>query len=97
KAGVENVPPVGPVPPGWVRLPDGAALRLGVPDNEWRVTAPVIADGKVVVAPPDASAVYCLDLRTGASLWSRPRRAGDLCLAGAFNGKVLIVGKDRCR
>jgi outer membrane protein assembly factor BamB len=97
KAVLENVPPMGAVPPGWVRLPDGAALRLGVPSNEWRVTAPVIANGKVVVAPPDASAVYCVDLRTGAPVWSRPRRPDDLYLAGVFNDKVLIVAKDRCR
>src|SRR5262249_20285767 len=42
-------------------------------------------------------ALHCLDLRSGARLWKVERREDDLYLAGVFQGKVLVVGKQSCR
>jgi outer membrane protein assembly factor BamB len=65
--------------------------------SEWRVSAPIIAGGKVVVAPTDAPDPFCLDLHSGALLWQGKRGEGDLFLAGAADDKVLVVGKKEVR
>ncbi|MFL5244478.1 MAG: PQQ-binding-like beta-propeller repeat protein [Gemmataceae bacterium] len=65
--------------------------------NDWKVTAPIIQDGKVVFAAPDGSAVHCISLREGKYLWDQKKTDKDLYLAGVFDGRVLIVGKDSCR
>src|SRR5262249_25590971 len=65
-----------------------------IPD--WKVSAPVVQDGKVVFTAPDGASAPCLSPRNGARLW-RAARADDLYLAGVFNGKVLLVGKTSCR
>src|SRR5262249_44563488 len=53
--------------------------------------------GKVVFAAPDgSSSIHCLSLRDGDSLWQADRR-DDLYLAGVFQGKVVLVGKNVCR
>ncbi len=62
----------------------------------WKLSAPVIADGKVVFTAPDGGAVHCLNLSTGEFLWQLERR-DDLYLAGVFDGKVVLVGKNSCR
>jgi outer membrane protein assembly factor BamB/tetratricopeptide (TPR) repeat protein len=63
----------------------------------WKVTAPVIARGKVVFAAPDCTSLRCLDLGDGSLLWSVPRGEDDLYLAGVFADKVVVVGKQECK
>lgn len=63
---------------------------------DWKVSAPVIQDGKVVFTAPDGASVHCLNLRTGTRAWKAPR-TDDLYMAGVFSGKVLLVGKSSCR
>ncbi|HZT81851.1 MAG TPA: PQQ-binding-like beta-propeller repeat protein, partial [Gemmataceae bacterium] len=58
---------------------------------------PVVQGGKVLIAPPDAPVLHCLSLRDGRLLWKEDRAADDLYLAGAFGGRVLLVGKQACR
>jgi hypothetical protein len=59
---------------------------------EWKTTAPIIVDGKVVFAAPDDPNVHCLSLRDGRRLWQTPKDSSDeLFLAGVSGGKVLIV------
>ena len=65
--------------------------------NHWKVSAPIIQDGKVVFAAPDAQRVYCLSLRDGSRIWDQRQQDGDLYLGGVYNGKVIVVNKDRCR
>jgi hypothetical protein len=60
--------------------------------NRWKTTAPVLGDGKVVFAPPDAPSIHCLNLADGSLLWSRKKSRDDVYLAGVYGGKVLIVG-----
>ncbi len=85
---------------GGRRFPGGAP-RLNVEPgalaassaDRWRAAAPIISDGKVVLAAPDADQLLCLDLRTGEQLWSDPRRKDDLYVGGVIDGVVLVVGK----
>jgi hypothetical protein len=56
----------------------------------------VIADGRVIFAPPDADFVRCLDLSSGALLWE-VRREDDVYLGGVQQGRVILVGKTSCR
>jgi len=65
--------------------------------EEWQTTAPIIAGDKLVFAASDASALHCLDLRTGTLRWQVSRNEDDLYLAGVFDRKVLIVGRTTCR
>jgi outer membrane protein assembly factor BamB len=58
--------------------------------------APLIADGKVVVASPDADTLRCLQLGTGAQLWTVDLGEEDL-YASVHRDKVLVVGRNRCR
>jgi tetratricopeptide (TPR) repeat protein len=76
----------------------GRAFLNGMPVNamlhpEWRVSAPAIADGKVVFTALDAPSLHCLNLRDGSLLWKTKRETDDLYFAGIFHGKALIVGK----
>ncbi len=65
--------------------------------SKWKVSAPVIAAGKVVFAAPDAPELSCLDLRDGSLVWQVPRAEGDLFLAGASDDRVVVVGKSEVR
>ena len=60
-------------------------------------SSPAIAGGRVVFTAPDSKAVICLNLKDGEELWQIPRGPKDLYMAGVFNGKVLIVGKESCK
>ncbi len=61
----------------------------------WKITAPIIQDGKVIFTAPDVASIHCLNLRDGIPLWQRKQNEDDLYLAGAFAGKVLVVGKNK--
>jgi outer membrane protein assembly factor BamB len=65
-------------------------------NSDWKASAPIIQDGKVVFTPPDGNAVYCLSLRDGTQLW-KETRGDDLYLGGVYNGKVILVGRNSCR
>ena len=81
-------------------------MRRGMPWNgyminrnlnsDWKASAPVIQDGRVVFTAPDSDAVYCLNLRDGTPLW-KESRGEDLYLAGVYSGKVVLVGRNYCR
>jgi hypothetical protein len=63
---------------------EGAVRRGGEP-------APIIAGGRVILAPFDADLLICLGLRDGKPAWSRPRAAGTR-IAGVTDARVLTVG-----
>jgi outer membrane protein assembly factor BamB len=65
--------------------------------SNWKASPPVIVDGKVVFTAPDANSITCLNLRDGAEVWSAPQHEADLFLAGVYEGKVVIVGKNSVR
>jgi outer membrane protein assembly factor BamB/tetratricopeptide (TPR) repeat protein len=86
-----------PEPP-WPRrgMPWNGAMMSHNLNSDWKASAPVIQDGKVVFTPPDGSAVYCLNLRDGTELW-KESRGDDVYLAGVYGGKVVLVGRTSCR
>jgi outer membrane protein assembly factor BamB len=60
-------------------------------NNQWLDSAAVIAEGRVILTPPDSSELHCLDLRTGKLNWKR-RQGDSLFLACVDQGNVLLVG-----
>jgi outer membrane protein assembly factor BamB len=73
--------------------PNASLAKL---NGDWKYSSPVVQDGKVVFTAPDGNAVHCLNVRDGDPIWQAERR-DDLYLAGVFNGKVVLVGKNSCR
>jgi outer membrane protein assembly factor BamB len=84
-------------PPGFQVGPDGRVVPIITHHNQWKVTAPVISEGKVVFTAPDARSLHCINLRDGLPIWKRPKLDDDLYLGNVYNGKVLIVGKKSVR
>lgn len=83
-------------PPGAPGIGFDAFGNLQKLSGDWKMSAPVIQEGKVVFTAPDGSAIHCLNLRNGEPLWQAERR-DDLYLAGVFHGKVVLVGRNTCR
>ncbi len=92
-----RLPPGAGIGPGGVIIgPDGRPIINHIlPD--WKTSAPVIQDGKVVFTAPDGSSVHCVSLRDGERVWKQNRQEDDLYLAGVVQGKALVVGKKSCR
>lgn len=90
-------PPVGvPGRPGFPR-PGMTPVAVGSLNASWQVTAPVVADGKVVFTAPDDGRIHCVSLREGTRVWTSPPHDGDLYMAGVYGGKVLVVGRKSTR
>ncbi len=66
-------------------------------NNQWKVTAPVIVDGKIIFTAPDARAIHCVNLRDGAKIWTQNRQEEDLFFGGVYSGTAVIVGRKICR
>lgn len=83
--------------PGRIQL--GVRNRVANPiqNNQWKVTAPVILDGKVIFTAPDARAVHCVNLRDGSKIWTHNRQEEDLYLAGVILNRAVVVGRKSCR
>jgi outer membrane protein assembly factor BamB/tetratricopeptide (TPR) repeat protein len=77
--------------------PNGQPIQATPHHNQWKASAPVIADGKVVFTAPDARSIHCVNLRDGSPVWHKPKQEDDLYLGNVYNGKVLIVGKSSVR
>jgi outer membrane protein assembly factor BamB/tetratricopeptide (TPR) repeat protein len=87
-------------------LPPGVVIRGGFgrtnfqptaiasPWERWRAPAPIIVGNKVVHAAYDSDNIQCLNLRTGEVLWSARREKDDLFVAGVFENKVVVVGRE---
>jgi outer membrane protein assembly factor BamB len=72
------------------------AVPLGLLSGEWKLSAPLVQDNKIVFTAPDGGAIHCLSLKDGSFLWQAERK-DDLYIAGIFQGKVVLVGKNSCR
>ena len=73
------------------RFPGGMVNTIN--NTQWKVTPPIIQDGRVIFTAPDAGSIHCLNLRDGTPIWSKKRSEDDLYLAGVYSGKVVVVGK----
>ena len=80
------------LPRGVMIPPNGHAVQPP-PQQGWKVSAPIIQDGKVVFTAPDSKSIHCVNLKDGTPVWSKPRQEGDLYLGGVVNGKVIVVGQ----
>jgi outer membrane protein assembly factor BamB len=65
--------------------------------ERWRTSAPAVVNGRIVFTAHDSTSVQCLRLTDGELLWEVPRAESDLFMAGVYNGKVLVVGKEKIR
>ena len=65
--------------------------------NRWRETVAIPRDGRLIVSAVDSSVLTCLDLVTGQTLWSQPRRddpvAADLFVAAVLDDHVVLAGE----
>jgi len=94
----QRIGPGGFVPPGAIQFQQGQPVgTLALSYSNWKVSPPVIVDGKVVFTAPDSSAVCCISLQSGSEIWATPQQDTDLFLAGVFLDKVVIVGKNSIR
>ncbi|HID21928.1 MAG TPA: hypothetical protein EYP14_05950, partial [Planctomycetaceae bacterium] len=64
--------------------------------DRWVATAPIIADGRVILTPADSDELHCLRLSDGKRLWGRPRDEG-LFVATVASGNVIVVGRSQIR
>ena len=99
--GIEQVPQTVNVPTAingrQIGFINGRNMPMTATVANWKSTPPVIVDGKVVFTAPDASSVHCINLRDGTPVWKKRQMDGDLFLAGAWQGKVLVVGRSSIR
>lgn len=59
--------------------------------GRWLDNAAAIADGRVILTPPESAYLHCIDLRTGKLLWMK-KRDKMLRLACIEAGRVILVG-----
>ncbi|MFT3882563.1 MAG: PQQ-binding-like beta-propeller repeat protein [Gemmatales bacterium] len=80
------------------QLEQAVGLNKG---SQWSFTAPVVSQGKVLLAPSDGTALHCINLRDGTLAWtlnridvaSKDPLPPDYYLAGVFDDKVILIGK----
>ncbi len=60
--------------------------------TQWIESSAILADGKVLLAPPESNWLHCLDLVTGKVLWKHGRGDG-IFVAGVEGETVLLVGQ----
>ncbi len=78
------------VRPGWQGRTEVSFRRA---NDHWLDGSAVIADGKVLITPPESPDLHCLDLASGKLLWKKPRDKS-LYIACVDRGNVLLVGAD---
>ena len=69
-------------------------VRAGGPANQWLDAAVTLAQGRVVLTPPESSDMHCIDLATGVLVWKNEREQG-VHVAGIDGNNILIVGQDK--
>lgn len=62
----------------------------------WLDATAVLCDGRVVLTPPEADDVHCLNLLDGTLQWKAPRE-DSLFLAAVADGRVVLAGRDHVR
>lgn len=84
--------PIGPVQP----FPNPKMQQLPLLPSTWKVAPPALDKGKVVFTAPDAKSLHCVNLRDGTMAWKKNKTDSDLFMAGAWNGRVLVVTRNSC-
>ena len=65
--------------------------------ERWRPSAPIVAKDRVILAAADGTHLDCLNLRDGRRLWAVPRDENDLYLAGVFDGRAIVIGRNTAK
>jgi outer membrane protein assembly factor BamB len=78
------------------RQPFQPALT-SIPSSKWLDSTATIADGCVVLTPPESSQLHCLDLLTGKARWTAIPRDEMLYVACVHKGKIILVGRKRLK
>lgn len=86
--------------PGRIRGRIAMGVEAPTRGAQWSYAAPVISQGKVLLAPSDGNALHAVNLRDGTLAWSINRidtskdpLPPDYYLAGVYDDLVLLVGK----
>lgn len=82
---------------GRIRPVNPNMMNVNLNADRWRTSLPIIAGGKVVFTAYDANSVMCLNLRDGEIIWEAARSSEDLYIAGIFDNKVVVVGKNQVK
>ncbi|WP_428303982.1 PQQ-binding-like beta-propeller repeat protein [Lacipirellula sp.] len=64
--------------------------------NRWTDNAVAIADGKVVLTPPESTSLHCVELQSGKLLW-KAKRDDMKRLACIEEGRVLLIGNRKAK
>jgi outer membrane protein assembly factor BamB len=67
------------------------------PGASWLDSTATIADGSVVLTPPESQQLHCLDLLSGKARWSPIARDDMLFVACVHQGKIILVGRNRVK
>lgn len=65
--------------------------------THWIDSSVTIADGSVLLTPPESDKLHCLDLLTGKAKWSPQPRGELLYVACVHNGKAILVGRNQVK
>ncbi|MCL2710222.1 MAG: PQQ-binding-like beta-propeller repeat protein [Planctomycetaceae bacterium] len=69
-----------------------ATLRYIFSESGWQVPRMIIDGTRMLIAPPDRAALFCLDMLSGELLWEQTlTRAQTLYVACVYNDKVFAV------
>jgi outer membrane protein assembly factor BamB/tetratricopeptide (TPR) repeat protein len=66
------------------------------PQNRWFDAPAIVADGRVLVTPPESDSLHCLNLIDGQLLWECDRD-DDLFVACVYQDNVVLVGQRQVR
>jgi len=74
----------------------GMVLEDPAANQRWVDSTVTLAEGRVLLTPPESNELHCLDLVQGSLLWKRPRDDG-MYVGCVHDGLVLIVGRTSLR
>ena len=74
--------------------PSSHRMMPGQEGQRWLNSTPLIAEGRVLIAPQDARQLYCIDVLTGELLW-RKQQVDRLQIVGVHDGNVVVLGKHK--
>lgn len=85
-----------------VRLTTQSRFGAPVPEassesGRWLDATATLADGCVVLTPPESNQLHCLDLLSGAAKWPPQPRDEMLLVACVHKGKIILIGKNKMK
>ena len=63
----------------------------------WTDSSVTIADGCVLLTPPESDKLHCLDVLTGKAKWAPQPRGEMLFVACVHEGKAILVGRNQVK